>query len=81
MKEIINDLANTLREISWTEEEIKNCMMEVKGKFSLSRKQMTIFFGALYQILLGTKRGPRFAPFIAALEKEWVINRLSEIDT
>jgi len=81
MKEIINDLASTLSEISWTEEGIKNCMMAVKGKFSLSRKQMTLFFGALYQILLGTKRGPRFAPFIAALEKEWVINRLSEIDT
>jgi len=80
MKEIINDLAATLNEISWTEEEIKNCMITVKGKFSLSRKKMTLFFGTLYQILLGTKRGPRFAPFIAALEKEWVITRLSEID-
>jgi len=54
--------------------------MTLKGKFSLSRKKMTLFFSALYQILIGTSRGPRFAPFIAALEKEWVINRLSEID-
>ncbi|MCK4848203.1 MAG: lysine--tRNA ligase [Candidatus Heimdallarchaeota archaeon] len=80
MKEIINDLAVTLSEISWTEEEIKNCMIALKGKFNLSRKKMAIFFGALYQIILGTNRGPRFAPFIVALEKEWVINRLSEIN-
>jgi lysyl-tRNA synthetase class 1 len=80
MKKMINDLATTFGEISWTEEEIKNSMMALKGKFSLSRKKMTLFFGALYKILLGTNRGPRFAPFIAALEKEWVINRLSEIN-
>ncbi|MHA1945129.1 MAG: lysine--tRNA ligase [Candidatus Hodarchaeales archaeon] len=80
MKIIIIDLVATFNEISWTEEEIKNSMIAIKGKFSLSRKQMTQFFGALYQILLGTSRGPRFAPFIAALEKEWVINRLSEIN-
>jgi lysyl-tRNA synthetase class 1 len=80
MKTIILDLVATFNEISWTEEEIKNSMIAIKGKFSLSRKKMTQFFGALYQILLGTNRGPRFAPFIAALEKEWVINRLSEIN-
>ena len=80
MKTIILDLVSTFNEISWTEEEIKNSMITIKGKFNLSRKQMTQFFGALYQILLGTSRGPRFAPFIAALEKEWVVNRLSEIN-
>jgi lysyl-tRNA synthetase class 1 len=80
MKTIISDLVATFNEISWTEEEIKNSMIAIKGKFSLSRKQMTQFFGALYQIILGTSRGPRFAPFIAALEKEWVVNRLSEIN-
>ena len=79
-KDIILDLVTTFNEISWTEEEIKNSMIEIKGKFNLSRKNMTRFFGALYQILLGTNRGPRFAPFIAALEKEWVIKRLLEIN-
>ena len=79
-KKIVNDLIKTLESISWTEEEIRTSMMELKTKFKLSRKKMTNFFGALYLIILGTNRGPRFAPFIAALEKEWVIKRLSEIN-
>ncbi|PWI49214.1 lysine--tRNA ligase [Candidatus Heimdallarchaeota archaeon B3_Heim] len=78
-RKIVLALAKTLETTSWTQEEIKKCMIELKTKFKLSRKQMAIFFGILYQIFLGTSRGPRFAPFIAALEQEWVIGRLTQI--
>jgi lysyl-tRNA synthetase class 1 len=81
MQEIILQLASTLEEIPWTQDEIKTSMMELKDKFNLSRKKMATFFGHLYQIFLGTARGPRFAPFIAALEQDWVISRLREIDS
>ncbi len=53
--------------------------MELREKAGLSRKEMNQFFQLLYQIFLGNSRGPRFAPFIAALDKEWVINKLLEI--
>ncbi|MHA2094943.1 MAG: lysine--tRNA ligase [Candidatus Hodarchaeales archaeon] len=81
MQKIVLALAKTLETISWKEEEIKMCMMELRTKFKLSRKQMNIFFGILYQIFLGTSRGPRFAPFISALEQDWVIDRLRQIKT
>ena len=79
MEKIVLALATTLETISWTQDEIKESMMELKTKFTLSRKQMSTFFGILYKMFLGTSRGPRFAPFIAALEQEWVINRLNQL--
>src|SRR5438093_980422 len=36
------------------------------------------FFRDLYLILLGSEKGPRAAPFLAVLEKDWVVRRLSE---
>ena len=79
MQKIVLALATTLETTSWKQEEIKTCMMELRTQFKLSRKQMNVFFGILYQIFLGSSRGPRFAPFIAALDQEWVINRLKSI--
>ncbi|MFX1282018.1 MAG: lysine--tRNA ligase [Promethearchaeota archaeon] len=73
------DLASELALTKWTEEEIKRKMISFRGKAALSRKEMSGLFQALYQILLGSSQGPRFAPFIAALDKEWVIDRLREI--
>ncbi len=79
MQMIVIALAETLKTISWKQEEIKTAMMDLKTEFKLSRKKMTAFFGVLYQIFLGTSRGPRFAPFIAALEQDWVIERLYQV--
>jgi lysyl-tRNA synthetase class 1 len=79
MQKIVKALAKTLKAISWKQEEIKTAMMDLKTEFNLSRKKMTAFFGVLYQIFLGTSRGPRFAPFIASLEQDWVINRLKQV--
>ena len=36
------------------------------------------FFRDLYLVLLGKERGPRAAPFLAVLEKDWVLRRLRE---
>ena len=78
-QEIIRQLAKDLESINWTQEEIKKKMIDLKEQYGFSRKQMATFFGHLYQIFLGSNRGPRFAPFIAALEKDWVIKRLEQI--
>ena len=34
------------------------------------------FFRDLYLILLGSRQGPRAAPFLAVLEKDWVLRRV-----
>ncbi|MFX0150831.1 MAG: lysine--tRNA ligase [Candidatus Hodarchaeota archaeon] len=80
MIEQVNELKSALTLVNWTEEEIKESMISLREKFGLSRKDMNQFFGVLYQIFLGTPRGPRLAPFLAALDKKWVIERLQEIN-
>ncbi|MFX0185091.1 MAG: lysine--tRNA ligase, partial [Candidatus Hodarchaeota archaeon] len=81
MIEKIIELKLALSSINWTEEEIKASMISLREKFKLTRKDMNQFFGVLYQIFLGTPRGPRLAPFLAALDQKWVIERLQEIKT
>ncbi len=79
-KERIRKLTKDFESINWTQEEIKQKMVNLREQYKFSRKEMATFFGYLYQIFLGTNRGPRFAPFIASLEKDWVINRLNQIE-
>ncbi|MHA2036798.1 MAG: lysine--tRNA ligase [Promethearchaeota archaeon] len=78
IRNLVDDLAKALVQTKWTEEGIKREMMVLREKAGLSRKEMTQFFQILYQILLGNARGPRFAPFIANLDKNWVINKLQD---
>ncbi len=79
IRNLVIDLAKALEKIKWTEDGIKKEMMALKEKAGLSRKEMNQFFQILYQTFLGKSRGPRFAPFIATLDKNWVINKLQEI--
>ncbi len=76
---LVQYLATELASIKWTEEEIKQAMISLRENFKLSRKEIARFFEVLYQIFLGRSQGPRFAPFIAALDKEWVISRMKEV--
>ena len=78
---LISELTPILNSIKWTEEEIKQSMISLREKRKLSRKEMSQFFKILYKIFLGSPRGPRFAPFIAALDKEWVIQRLKGVES
>ncbi|MFX1515701.1 MAG: lysine--tRNA ligase [Promethearchaeota archaeon] len=76
---LILDLAAELDSLRWTEENIKQAMISLREEAALSRKEMSLLFQSLYQIFLHRSQGPRFAPFIASLEKEWVISRLQTI--
>ena len=72
-------LGEKLEDIKWTEEEIKQKMITLREEAGISRKDMKMFFELLYRIFLGSSRGPRFAPFIASLDKKWVINKFKEV--
>jgi lysyl-tRNA synthetase class 1 len=78
IRKAVIDLAQELEGIKWTEEEIKQKMISLREKARISRKEMNQFFQLLYKIFLGSERGPRFAPFIAALDKKWVLGRFQE---
>ena len=61
----------------WTEEAIKESMVSLTklGKLPVDTSR---FFRDLYLVLLGNERGPRAAPFLAVLEKDWVLKRLRD---
>lgn len=80
-RSLILNLATELDSLKWTEENIKQSMISLREKATLSRKEMTQFFKLLYQIFLGRSQGPRFAPFVASLEKEWVIARMRKVNS
>ena len=63
--------------IAWSEDAIKESMVSLTktGKLPVDTPR---FFRDLYLVLLGQERGPRAAPFLAVLPKEWVVSRLRE---
>src|SRR5436309_9802273 len=63
--------------LRWNEESIKESMVSLTKKGGLP-VETGRFFRDLYLVLLGSEKGPRAAPFLAVLEKDWVLRRLNE---
>src|SRR3989454_732264 len=63
--------------IRWNEDSIKESMVSLTKKGGLP-VETGRFFRDLYLVLLGSEKGPRAAPFLAVLEKDWVLRRLNE---
>ncbi len=60
---------------NWTEDEIKAAMMRVPRD---SKEDERKFFQAVYLVFFGKPFGPRIAPYLALLGREFVIRRLEE---
>jgi lysyl-tRNA synthetase class 1 len=56
---------------------------EIQEKIFLLAKEVNLSaakaFGAVYLATLGTARGPRAGPFLASLDREWLLARLREV--
>ena len=76
-RDALEMFADRAASTAWTEEAIKESMVALtKGrKLPVDTPR---FFRNLYLVLLGSERGPRAAPFLAVLPKEWVIRRLRD---
>jgi lysyl-tRNA synthetase class 1 len=69
-------LRERLAETAWTEEALKGTMVSLTGGgLPIDTKR---FFRDLYLVLLGQEKGPRAAPFLAVLDRDWVLRRLDE---
>lgn len=70
-------LRSGLEGVAWKEEAIKGVMVQLTGEGNLpvSTKR---FFQAVYLILLGKPSGPRAAPLLAILDRDFVLGRLGE---
>jgi lysyl-tRNA synthetase class 1 len=66
-----------LAQSEWNEDALKNTMMQMtKGEgFPVNTRR---FFRNLYLALLGKEQGPRAAPFLSVLKKDFVLERLDD---
>jgi lysyl-tRNA synthetase class 1 len=76
-RDALRVFAARVASVRWTEDAIKESMVSLTKGGSLP-VDTSRFFRDLYLVLLGSERGPRAAPFLAVLEKEWVLGRLKE---
>ncbi|MFQ5553457.1 MAG: hypothetical protein ACE5EW_07035, partial [Thermoplasmata archaeon] len=75
-KEALMRLHDALADVPWREEAIKEAMVRLTNEdLPVST---TRFFAALYTVLLGKPSGPRAAPLLAVLERDFVLRRLEQ---
>ncbi|MHA1732783.1 MAG: lysine--tRNA ligase [Promethearchaeota archaeon] len=68
-------LLEEFRDDPWDDEDrIQNAVFNAaKGRLDMKPRDL---FQAVYLAILGKKMGPRLGPFLVALEKDWVLDRL-----
>ena len=76
-RESLRIYAQRAESTEWREAAIKDAMVSLTkgGKLPVDTPR---FFRNIYLVLLGKERGPRAAPFLAVLDKTFVLNRLRE---
>lgn len=65
----------TIPNLTWNPETIHNEIYMISEKIKIPIK---IAFSAIYQIFLGQEKGPRAGFFLSNLEKQFVLNRITE---
>jgi lysyl-tRNA synthetase class 1 len=61
--------------LAWEPEVIHNAIYEISEKTKLP---ITIAFQAIYESILGKTKGPRAGYFLSNLDKQFVLQRLTE---
>ncbi|MEB3779246.1 MAG: lysine--tRNA ligase [Desulfurococcales archaeon] len=61
----------------WDEDSLKEAMIRFGSNMTASERRR--FYRDFYLAILGRPEGPRAAPLLALLPKEWVINRLKSV--
>ncbi len=79
-REALGKFRESLSDIRWTEEELKNAMTRLTKSGELPVKTRR-FFVSLYLVFLGKERGPRAAPFLSVLDRDFVLGRLEEVSS
>lgn len=76
-KKALSMLAEELSGVEWSEGSIKECMVSLteSGNLPVNTRR---FFRVFYLVFLGKEKGPRAAPLLSLLEKNFVIRRLEE---
>jgi len=73
IREAMRELADLIETNAFTVDELNNAIFDVAKKRGIPSRE---WFKALYNLFIGKDRGPRLAPFLASLDKEFVVKRL-----
>ena len=76
-RESLRVYAKRAESTEWREDAIKDSMVSLTKAGQLP-VETSRFFRNLYLVLLGMERGPRAAPFLSVLDKNFVVSRLRE---
>jgi lysyl-tRNA synthetase class I len=76
VRSALADVAAALADEAVTEEALNRAVFDAARAHGISSGQM---FTACYRVLLGTKGGPRLAPFLLTLDRAFVRRRLAEL--
>ncbi|MFQ6128677.1 MAG: lysine--tRNA ligase [Thermoplasmata archaeon] len=79
-REALRKFRDSVSSIPWTEEELKNVMVRLTKSGELPVKTNR-FFRSLYLVFLGKEKGPRAAPFLSVLDRDFVLGRLEEVSS
>jgi lysyl-tRNA synthetase class 1 len=71
----LSKLVMALQDAPWDGGTIQDLVFNLSKEVDLKARDA---FGAIYTVMLGQKRGPRAGFFLASLDRDWVIARLSE---
>ncbi len=76
-RESLSRLGDALSGVPWQEEPIKEAMVRLtaEGDLPVSTKRL---FAALYSVFLGKPSGPRAAPLLAVLDRDFALQRLEQ---
>lgn len=72
---LLRELLAKLESVEWTEESIKRSMVSIEKEGEPEKE----FFRALYLAFFGRPSGPRIAPYLAMLDRNWVLKRLERL--
>ena len=75
-KSVLIQLEQLLQKnIEWDVQKLQNRLFEIGKSLGKPKK----FFETAYLILIGRKSGPRLAPFLLLLDKNWIIDRIQKV--
>jgi lysyl-tRNA synthetase class 1 len=75
-KDFLKQLSDRLNEEQWNPDDIHNAIYELAQAQGLKSKTA---FQLVYRAILNEKFGPRLGYFLSTLDKEFVVNRISEV--
>ncbi|NVM30079.1 MAG: lysine--tRNA ligase [Candidatus Helarchaeota archaeon] len=75
-KQALKIFLEKFQEEKWDEKSLAHEIYVIGRKILQNQKGL---FRLLYQILLGKEFGPKLAPLLLAMDKNWIINRISDV--